>query len=248
MIRSPAAKPAATPDAFSTVLMGILELPQHVTGDDNVRTVLKAQLDRLPQPWRDKIGVLLNLGRSVHERSHVESSVAEGYGVKPLDALALCDKQTRTQQYLQRGLAMMCSESLDIDNGDALHENAERKASVFERAWSHFGRELAGSEPDEWSWFALRANEADPLEKLYLQRGDRAWWSFGASLDRPQKSQIASQQARAAKRRRGDHGSGLGSLVAHRYSQRRALQRAIRSVHARMGILAARSPTVERTG
>jgi hypothetical protein len=231
----------SSPQGFSTALSGILELPQHVVGDDNVGTVLKTQLDRLPKAWREKIGTLLNLGRKVHERSHIFSSLPEGQGVTPLDALALCDKQTRAQQYLERGLAMLCSESLDLEAGETPDSGAERKSSVFERAWSHFGRELASSEPHEWTWFALHAPKTDRLEKLYMRRGDRAWWSFGASLDRPQKSQIGVQQARAAKRRRGDSGSGLKSLVPCTYSERRALTRAMRSVHARMGIISAHS-------
>jgi hypothetical protein len=245
-IRARGSKRPATPDDFSSVLTGILELEQHITGDDNVGTVLKAQLDRLPKPWRDRIGTLLNLGRKVHERSHIYSSVPEGHAVTPLDALALCDKQTRAQQYLERGLAMMCSESLDIDGGETV--GAERKTSVFERAWSHFGRELASSEPDEWNWFALRANRTDELEKLYLRRGDGAWWSFGVSLDRPQKSQIGTQQAKAAKRRQGNQGSGLTSLVTHQYCSRRALHRAMRSVHARMGIIQAGSAKAAEVG
>ena len=75
-------------------------------------------------------------------------------------------------------------------------------------------------------------------------RTNRAWWSFGGSLDRPQKSQV-SQHANVAKRRRGDSGTGLQSLATHQYSRRRALRRAMRSVNARLGILAQRHLVTE---
>ena len=225
------------PDSFSSTLTSIIELSKRVVDDDDVRMVLKAELERLPTSWRDKIGDLLNLGREVHERSHVYTSLPEGRGVALLDASALCDKQTRAEQYLERGLAIMCSERSNLELGEAPEQGGVRKTSVFERAWSHFGRELASSEPDEWRWFAHRAGGTDALGKIYLRRGNRAWWSFGGSLDRPQKSQV-SEHAKVAKRRRGDSGTGLQSLVTHQYSRRRALRRAMRSVNARLGILA----------
>jgi hypothetical protein len=222
------------PEGFFSTLNSILDLPKHAADDDNVRTVLKAELDRLPTAWRDRIGALLNLGRKVHER---DGSVPEGRGAAPLDASALCDKQTRADQYLERGLAMMYSEGVDPEGSETRAQGGARRTSVFQRAWSHFGRELASSEPDEWSWFAHRADGTDEFERIFLRRGDRAWWAFGASLDRPKESHV-SGHAKAAKKRRGDSGSGLQSLATHQYCRRRALRRAMRSVNARLGILA----------
>ena len=224
------------------MLANILEIPKHLGDEDNVRKMLKAQLDRVPSAWRDKIGVLLNLGREAHEKYSLCTSLPAGQGVIPLDALSLCDRRTRAEQYLERGLAVMCSESLDLESSDAPGHGNVQKGSVFERAWSRFGRELAGSEPDEWSWFAQRARGTGALERIYLRRGSHAWWSFGASLDRPQKSHIAAQQAEVGKRRQGGSGTGLESLVAHHYAERPALLRAMRSVNARMGIVAGCRP------
>ena len=221
---------------FAATLTGLLEVAHRAEGDDEVQAMLKAKLDLLPKAWQAKIGALLNLGRKVHERSHVVTSIPEGHEVTPLDALALCDKRTRSHQYLERSLAMVCSESLDLDSGDAPIERALQKPSVYERAWSRFGRELAGSEPEDWVWFAERSGRTKTLAKVYLRCGEGAWWSFGVNLDRPHQSQMGSQTT-AVKRIRGNQGSGLSSLANAPCAERRALQRAMRSVRARMGIL-----------
>jgi len=222
--------------SFTTTLASLLEIPRHLKGEDEVRTKLKAKLELLPNAWQNRIGALLNLGRKAHERSHVVSSIPEEHQVTPLDALALCDKETRRLHYLERSLAIMCSERLDLDTGEAPVERAPHVASVFERAWSRFGRELASSEPDDWTWLAQHAGRTKTLEKVYLRRGDGAWWSFGADLDRPHRSQVGAHTTEG-NRRRDNQSSGLASLANARCAERRALQRAMRSVRARMGIV-----------
>lgn len=235
---SPRGSHATATATFTTTLAGLLEVPQHAKGEDEVRAKLKAKLDLLPSAWQTRIGALLNLGRRAHERSHVVSSIPEGHEVTPLDALALCDKETRRLHYLERSLAMMCSERLDLDTGEAPVERAPQQASVFERAWSRFGRELASSEPDDWTWLAQHEGRTKTLEKVYLRRGDGAWWSFGVDLDRPHRSQVGTLTT-AVNRRRGNQCLGLASLANARCAERRALQRAMRSVRARMGIVSA---------
>jgi hypothetical protein len=136
---------------------------------------------------------------------------------------------------LERGLAMICAERIALDRRGTVHDTGERKPSVFERAWSHFGRELASSEPEEWSWFAHYKDGTRELSSLYLKRGDGAWWSFSGNLDRPAKSQVNISEARLLKRKRGDRGANLQSLAGHHATRRRALKRALRSVHARLG-------------
>jgi len=224
--------------SFTTTLAGLLEIPRHLKREDEVRAKLKAKLDLLPNAWQNRIGALLNLGRKAHERSHVVSSIPEGREVTPLDALALCDNETRRLHYLERSLAMMCSERLDLDTGEAPVERAPQEASVFERAWSRFGRELASSEPDDWTWLAQHAGRTKTLGKVYLRRRDGAWWSFGVDLDRPHRSQVGAHTTEG-NRRRGNQCLGLASLANARCAERRALQRAMRSVRARMGIVSA---------
>lgn len=233
---SPLGSQAAATVSFTATLAGLLEVPHHVQGEEAVRAKLKAKLELLPQVWQTRIGALLNLGRTAHERSHVVSSIPEGHEVTPLDALALCDKETRRLHYLERSLAMMCSERLDLDTGNARVERAPHQASVFERAWSRFGRELASSEPDDWTWLAQHAGRTRTLEKVYLRRGEGAWWSFGVDLDRPHRSQVGAHTT-VVNRRRGNQCAGLASLANARCAERRALQRAMRSVRARMGIV-----------
>lgn len=233
---SPPGAKATAAVGFATMLADLLEVPDRVKSDDEVRAMLKAKLDQLPKAWHAKIGALLNSGREVYERFGVVDSTPEGYQVTPLDALALCDKRTRSRQYLERSLAMMCSEGLELDGRDTRAKGATANASVYERAWSRFGRELAGAETTDWIWFAQRAGRTNTLEKIYLRRGDGAWWSFGANLDRPQKSQIGTQTT-ALKRGRVNQSSGLASLADAQCAQRRALQRAMRSVRARLGII-----------
>lgn len=220
---------------FAAVLTGIFELPRRVSDNEEVRASLKARLERLPSSWAARLGKLLNLGRAAHERDSVYSSVPADVDGAQLDLMALCDEHTRSQQYLERGFAMVCADSADFDLPDARREGG--KPSVIDRAWSHFGRELARSEPGEWSWFAHRSQRDNEFEKLYLRRGSSGWWSFSVGLDRPLKSRVGTERSRATKLRKMDHGSDLQSLSTHGCADRPALQRAMRSVHARLGIV-----------
>lgn len=241
---SPLGPQAMATVSFTTTLAGLLEVPRHLKVEDEVRAKLKAKLDLLPNAWQNRIGALLNLGRKAHERSQAVNCIPQGHEVTPLDALALCEQETRRLHYLERSLAMMCSERLDLDTGEAAVEHAPQEASVFGRAWSRFGRELASSEPDDWTWLAQHAGRTKTLEKIYLRRGDGAWWSFGVDLDRPHRSQVGAR-ATAGNRRRGNQCSGLASLANARCAEKRALQRAMRSVRARLGIV---SVVAETTG
>lgn len=72
---SPLGSQAAATVSFTATLAGLLEVPHHVQGEEAVRAKLKAKLDLLPQVWQTRIGALLNLGRTAHERSHVVSSI-----------------------------------------------------------------------------------------------------------------------------------------------------------------------------
>jgi hypothetical protein len=181
----------------------------------------------------------LNIGREAHgvalraallRNVAVVKNAASSKEAAPLDVLALCETRTLSQRYLERGLAAAYAGRLVLDTPENQGPELDRELSVDERAWSRFGRELASSEPSEWSWFACYTGRVRVLDKLYVRRGNGPWWSFATSLDRPLREQIDVD------RRQATSGSSLDSLLTQEGSPtRRALRRALTSVHARLG-------------
>lgn len=205
------------------------------------REEFREHLQALPQQSQARLGVLLNIGREAHGSALRTASLKNAESLKsatslteaaPLDVLALCETKTLSQRYLERGLAAAYAARLTLDQPENHRSSHERELSVDERAWSRFGRELASSEPSEWSWFACCKGRARVLDKLYVRHGNSHWWSFATSIDRPLREQIDLDRRLAT----NGHGSSLDSLLTQEGSPtRRALQRALSSVHARLG-------------
>jgi hypothetical protein len=233
----------ATPASFSVALASILELSRQVADDDETGTAMSVQLKQLPEGWQHQLGTLLTLGRNVHDWSRFKTTTPPEGGAAPLSVLALCDKHTRSQQYLERALAMMCAQRLSIERVASSNDEVGGGESVFERAWSRFGRELASSDPSEWTWFGHRTQGTKELEKVYLRRGEGAWWSFSVGLDRPVRSDAGLKRRRTSRGRGAGLQAGLESLATHECAKRRALQRAMRSVRARLGIISTQKTT-----
>lgn len=198
-----------------------------------LRATFRQELQALPPESQARLSVLLNLGREAHGSTLQTASSKDAV---PLDVLALCDANTLSQRYLERGLAAACAGKLTLNAPASDKFEPDQRLSVSERAWSRFGRELASSEPGEWSWFGCYKGRSRTLDKLYVRHGNSAWWSFATSIDRPLREQIEVDRRRAASGRQNGQGSSLESLLSQEGSlSRRALRRALTSVHARLG-------------
>ncbi len=226
---------------FVETLARVLEMAKRAEASKEYRTAFRSELQALPSRAKERLGLLLTIGREAHDMAHVRTSPG-AEASEPLDVLALCEGHTLSQRYLERGVAAVCAARMKLDTRVSQNLAIDRNLSVYERAWSRFGRELASSEPGDWSWFGCFKGKTRVLDKLYVRHGDSAWWCFAAGLDRPPRSQIDRDLKRSRSTRLGDHGSSLESLMSQEGSPgRRALRRALTSVHARLGRVGALS-------
>src|SRR5688572_3665893 len=86
--------------------------------------------------------------------------------------------------YLQRGHALACAASLDLERPIAAW-SSDAPDALDERAWLRFGRQLASSPLDDWQCFGFMDPAGQNICRLYVRLGDHAWWSFTSVLDRP---------------------------------------------------------------
>lgn len=225
--------PASSPANFVDTLARVLGRARQVEGNSEFLVKFREELQALPPESQARLSVLLNLGREAHSSTLPAPSSQD---TAALDALALCEADTLSRMYLERGWAAACAGKLTLDTSAQKTFETGQRVSVSERAWSRFGRELASSEPGEWSWFACYKGRTRVLDKLYVRHGNSAWWSFATSLDRPLREQIDADRRRATSGGQNRQGSSLESLLTQEGTpSRRALQRALTSVHARLG-------------
>ena len=229
-------QPSEPPYAsFANTLARVLGMARRAQESEELRAALRSELEALPTKSKARLGILLNIGREAHDLTRVRTSLPVKAST-PLDVLALCDAQTLSERYLERGMAAACAGKLTLDAPTPQGVESDQRPSVYERAWSRFGRELASSEPGEWSWFACYKGRSRMLDKLYVRHGKSAWWSFASGLDRPLREQTDVDRRRSKSTRGSSHGSSLESLLDQEGSpSRRALRRALTSVHARLG-------------
>lgn len=222
----------AQASSFVDTLARVLRMARKAEAHKEFHAEFRTELEELPPKAKARLAALLNIGRE----AQVRTSLPLKDTTSPLDVLALCDAHTLSQRYLERGLAAACAGQLTLDPLVSDGVRPDERVSVYERAWSRFGRELAGSEPGEWSWFACYKGRSRMLEKLYVRHGNSAWWSFATGLDRPLREQIDVDRKRSKNARPSHQGSTLESLLNQEGSpSRRALRRALTAVHARLG-------------
>ena len=228
------ARPSEPPSAsFNETLARVLSMARKAQESEELKVALRSELEALPTKSKARLSTLLNIGREARDLARARTSPPKA--TVPLDVLALCETQTLSERYLERGLAAACAGKLTLD-APARTPEGDQRPSVFDRAWSRFGRELASSEPGEWSWFACYKGRSRVVEKLYVRHGKGAWWSFATGLDRPLREQIDVDRRRSKSGRQSSDGSSLESLLNQEGSpSRRALLRALTSVHARLG-------------
>lgn len=234
--RDKTALPSEPPSSsFNETLARVLNMARKAQGSEELKVALRSELLALPTKSKARLCALLNIGREARDLARVRTSLPSTATV-PLDVLALCETQTLSERYLERGLAAACAGKLALDAPAARSVEGDQRPSVYERAWSRFGRELASSEPGEWSWFACYKGRSRMLDKLYVRHGTSAWWSFATGLDRPLRQQTDVDRRRSKSGRQSSDGSSLESLLNQEGSpSRRALLRALTSVHARLG-------------
>ena len=238
--------------SFTDTLTRVLDMARKAEASTEFREEFREHLQALLPESKARLSVLLNIGREAHGlalRTALLKNATLVQEAAPLDVLALCETKTLSQRYLERGLAAACAGKLTLDTPGSQRSRVDRQLSVDERAWSRFGRELAGSEPSNWSWFACFKGRSRVLDKLYVRHGSSHWWSFATSIDRPLREQVDVDRRRATTSRGSGHGSSLESLLTQEGSpSRRALRRALTSIHARLGKVRAGGQTRVATG
>lgn len=197
------------------VLPALSELTAYVQGFDAVTL--------------GKLAILISAGREARDIADAQPDAE-----KAPNALELLEPGSFEE--LQRGLAIAHATQFDLELGlQNWGSRTGRKREIEERVWLRFGRELARSSAAEWACL-VSTGAGDMLEKVYLRRGDGAWWSFGALLERPAKAEIAKLKGKQPKGRRKLASLPLGAIVPRRCgADSRALRRAAAAVSACFG-------------
>lgn len=142
---------------------------------------------------------------------------------------------TAALQDLQRGHAVACATTFDLELPLAGWSAVGRRESLDERVWLRFGRELARSRVEEWSCFAV-VDSRDHLRRLYLRRGKHRWWSFDAVIDRPSDGDLGLARSARACRSRIVTLSLQSALGRSCHPNQRAVRRASFALSARLGM------------
>lgn len=141
---------------------------------------------------------------------------------------------TAELQDLQRGHAVACATSFDLELDLSRWGAIREPQSLDERVWLRFGRELARSRIEDWACFAV-VDSRDRLQKLYLRRGKTRWWSFAALIDRPSDRALGVPRS-ARSGRTGLIVLPVRAALGRSYGANlRAVHRASRAVSARLG-------------
>jgi hypothetical protein len=201
---------------------------------------LKLFVRSLDDETRDKLQALMRAGREAQSLPEVHGASAGATRPAGDELHDLFSDGRASLDHLQCGHAVACATGLDLESKRARWSALGANGSLDSRVWSRFGRELARSSPNEWSCLAV-LNREHRLEKLYLRRGDRVWWSFDSLVDRPSERQLARERALYETRRRKIVWLPLEDVLGRETGQdRTAVRRAARAMSARLGF--ARTP------
>jgi hypothetical protein len=184
---------------------------------------------------RGKLQAVMQAGRDARALPDAVTALATAPAATDSEVARLFGQGTGALQDLQRGHAVACATEFDLELKLARWSRARDPASLDERVWLRFGRELARSNVEDWSCHALLGTRGQ-LEKLYLRRGQNAWWSFGALIDRPSTRELASQRSAKRGRSRVVNLSLQAVLARSGRADPRALRRASLAVGARLGM------------
>jgi hypothetical protein len=222
--------PGVDPASFNALLRRTIGLSMH--RQKASREELALALRELQPEARSKLRIVMTAGRDGLSLGSAHASVSSA-SPEPLDASELERAGDELGDYLARGYAIACATQFELDASLDRWSTSE-KGELEERVWLRFGKQLAGSPPEEWECIGAVGAGGERLAHLYLRLGKAVWWSFGAVLDRP-----TPETVRKNGRTRSGRPSKLGPLrdVAARRCEpeRRALRRALRAIRARVG-------------
>src|SRR6187549_3622868 len=109
------ARPSEPPSAsFNETLARVLSMARKAQESEELKAALRSELQALPTKSKARLSTLLNIGREARDLARVRTSLPANATV-PLDVLALCDTQTLSERYLERGLAAACAGKLTLD-------------------------------------------------------------------------------------------------------------------------------------
>ncbi len=185
-----------------------------------------------------KLCALLLAGQDGREIAAAVTTTLGAEANSWFSAHALGRSAAKLADYLQRGHAIACATDFDIEAPIAKWARADAP-SLEDRVWLSFGKQLASSDPTEWHCLGLTADpENRRVTALYMQCGEKAWWSFRRVLDRPSPSVVRQARRSATRGKSKDTpASTLQSVLRYSVgSECAALQRAVRAIRARLGV------------
>jgi len=201
----------------------------------------------LDAEMKDKLQTVMRAGREAQTLPAAHADFTRDKVATDGAGLDLFGAGAASLQELQRGHAVACATGFDLEAKWARWGSAAESGSLDARVWLRFGRELALSDPEEWSCLAV-VDTRDQVEKLYLRRGERCWWSFDLLIDRPSAQEV--------QRRRTARGAGYGKVISlpllaalgrQCRGDRVAARRAARALSARLGFCHQSSDQAQRT-
>ena len=189
----------------------------------------------LDQETRNKLHALMRAGKDGRGLADAHGVLAKERAAPGYETPELFGEGAASLQNLQRGHAVACATRFDLEKDLASWVLPEGRSSLDERVWLRFGRELAVSDPEEWSCLA-QMNSDKELEALYLRRSEKRWWSFDSLIDRPAGWQVARRRKERPATRGGLVSLPVEALIGRNYPNgREAVRRAALAVSARLG-------------
>jgi hypothetical protein len=189
----------------------------------------------LDQETRNKLQTLMRAGSDGRGLADAHDVLTKERATPGYETPELFREGAVSLENLQRGHAVACATRFDLEKKLSSWVPPEGRSPLDDRVWLRFGRELAVSDPEEWSCLA-QMNSDKELEALYLRRGEKRWWSFDALIDRPSGWQIAKRRNARSPAQARLVSLPVEALVGRSHSNgREAVRRAALAVSARLG-------------
>jgi hypothetical protein len=226
-------------------------------GTAGPQSQLRRRLENLEPETALKVRTLMIAGREGRDVAAIRLETPLGESQTALTTADgdASDNGALLADHLRRGHALACAAAINLESPLAAW-GANHAATLDERAWLSFGRQLASSEPEDWQFLGCVEPGGKEIIRLYVKLRDHAWWSFQSLLDRPSGACVTKEtRALASRRTKGVMASSLRTLAAQFATapvpagkgsasvgakrapapQGRALRRAARAIRARVG-------------
>jgi hypothetical protein len=223
--------------SFDGVLRRVLGLSRAAEGERNHSAVdaLRIFARTLDVSVLHKLETLMQAGRDARPLGSTSAALLGRDSDANAKATALFDDRLASVENLRRGHAIACATKFDLESDVSGWNTAADGDSLDERVWLRFGRELASSNPSDWSCLATVGRNAE-LEALYLRRGEMNWWSFDTVIDRPSTRSVARRLDAPTRKRERLVTLPIEAVIGRRCrADRKALRRAALAMSARLG-------------